>query len=159
MKLPFSFLWRNLNEQHTVSKVFRLCFGEEDKSETTISYEKITHRHLLLREDPPYCPHCHFSVLTIRHLLTDCPGLRHLYRHSFNSSSPNLTTLLGENPHAGIINFLKEANFYNYIWFYSCLTLLLLLLFCTYCFILCCFKLIWMWTPSRYMQFPLYFNF
>ena len=79
-----------------------------------IGHSRLTHWHLLL-EDPPDCPHCHFSILTIHHLLTDCAGLRHLYRHYFNSSSPNLTTLLGKNPHTGIINFLKEANFYNYI--------------------------------------------
>ena len=81
-----------------------------------LGHTRLTHRHLLLGENhPPICPHCHFSILTIHHLLTDCPCLRHLYRHYFNSSLPNLKNLLGEKPHTEIINFLREANFHCYI--------------------------------------------
>ena len=80
-----------------------------------IGHSILTHRHLLLDEEEPIFPHCHFSVLTIRHLLTECPGLHHMYRHYFHSSSPILTNLLGENPHHELFNFLKEANFYHYI--------------------------------------------
>ena len=80
-----------------------------------IGHLRLTQRHLLLAEEQPTCPHCYSSVLTIRHLLTDCSGLRHMYRHYFNSSSPSLMHLLGENPHNELINFLKAADFYHYI--------------------------------------------
>ena len=78
-----------------------------------IGHSRLTHRHLLLAEDKPTCPHCLSSILTIGHLLTDCLGLRHLYRNYFHSSSPSLTNLLCENPHPALINFLKDANFYH----------------------------------------------
>ena len=73
------------------------------------------HRHLLVGENPPNCPHCHFLILIIHHLLMNCPGLHHLYRLYFKSSLPNLKSLLGEKPRTGIVSFLKEANFYYYI--------------------------------------------
>ena len=78
-----------------------------------IGHSRLTHRHLFLAEDKPTCPHCYSSVLTIRHLLTDCLGLRHMYRHYFHSSSPSLTYLIGENPHRELFNFLKDASFYH----------------------------------------------
>ena len=78
-----------------------------------IGHSRLTHKHLLLDETEPTCPHCYSSVLTIRHLLTDCPGLRHIYRHYFNSSSPILMNLIGEKPHYELFNFLKDAGFYH----------------------------------------------
>ena len=73
-------------------------------------HSRLTHRHLLLAEDEPTCPHCHSSVLTIRYLLT---YLNRMYRHYFHSSSPTLTNLLFENPHPEHFNFLKDANFHH----------------------------------------------
>ena len=80
-----------------------------------IGHSRLTHRHLLLAEEQPTCPYCHSSSLTIRHILTDCFGLRHKYRQYFHSSSPNLTNLLCDNPHPKIFNFLKDTNFYHEI--------------------------------------------
>ena len=80
-----------------------------------IGYTILTHRHLLLAKDEPTYPHCHSSVLTIRHLLIDCVGLRHMYRHYFHSSSPSLTYLISEKPHHELLNFLKDASFYHEI--------------------------------------------
>ena len=77
-----------------------------------IGHSRITHRHLLLREAEPTCPHCFFSQLTIYHILADCCGLRHLYRQYFKTSLPQLTNLIGEKPHSAIICFLKDAGFY-----------------------------------------------
>ena len=77
-----------------------------------IVHSRVTHRHLLLGESESTCPYCFFSTLTIRHSLTDCPGLRHMYRKYFNTSSPNLTNLLGEKPFNELMNFLREINFY-----------------------------------------------
>ena len=79
-----------------------------------IGHIRLMHRHLLLGENPPSCSHCHFSILIIRHLLTDCLGVRHLCRHYLNPL-PSLKNLLGKKSHTEIINFLREANFYYYI--------------------------------------------
>ena len=70
-------------------------------------------RHLLLTEDTLHCSHCHSFILTIRLLLTDCLGLRHMYRHYFHSSSNNLTYIIGENSQIELSNFLKDTNFYH----------------------------------------------
>ena len=78
-------------------------------------HSRLTHRYLLLAEVEPTCPHCFCSTLTIRHLLTDCLGLRYLYRQYFQSSSPCLTYLIGEKPHHELFNFLKDASFYHEI--------------------------------------------
>ena len=80
-----------------------------------IGHSRLTHRHLLLGEDEPTCSHCHSSALTIRHLLTDCLGLRNMYRLYFHSFSPSLTNLLCENPHLELLNFLKDINLYHNI--------------------------------------------
>ena len=78
-----------------------------------IGHSRLIHRCLLLDEEKPICLHCHFSVLTICRLLTDNPGLRHMYRHYFHSSLLILTNLLGENPRHELFDFLKDANFYH----------------------------------------------
>ena len=77
-----------------------------------IGHSGLTHRHLLFSEGEPICPHCYSSTLTVRHLLTDCLGLRYMYRHYFNSSLPTLTYFIDENPHYELFNFLKDDSFY-----------------------------------------------
>ena len=98
---PCIAIWPTLTPRKTDVILTRLRIG----------HSRLTHRHLLLAAEEPICPYCHSSVLTIRHLLTDCLGLHHMYRHYFHSSSPNLTNLVGENPHVELINFLKTPIF------------------------------------------------
>ena len=71
-----------------------------------IGHSRLTQRHLLLAEDTRTC---YSFILIIRHLLTDCVSLCHMYRHYFHSSSPSLTYLIGENPHP------EHVSFYHYI--------------------------------------------
>ena len=59
-----------------------------------IGHSRLTHTPLLFAAEESICPYCYSSVLTIRHILTDCLGLRHMYRHYFHSSSPKLKNLL-----------------------------------------------------------------
>ena len=77
-----------------------------------IDHSRIMHRHLLIGENEPTCLRCFFSALTIQHILTDCPGLRRMYRHYFNTSSPSLINLLGKKPHNQLINFLRKSNLF-----------------------------------------------
>ena len=83
-----------------------------------IGHSRLTHRHLLLGEPEPMCPYCFFSHLTIRHVLTDCCGLRHFYRYYFKTSTPLLINLVGEMPHRALTHFLKETGFCQNIQFY-----------------------------------------
>ena len=72
---------------------------DPSKFNVVLSRLRTGHLRLMLRyllpldEEEPACLHCHSSVLTIRHLLTDCIGLCHMYRHHFShlSSLPSLT--------------------------------------------------------------------
>ena len=82
-----------------------------------IGHSRLTHRHLLLAEGEPTCPHWYASILIIHHLLTDCLGFHHLYRHYFHSSSPCLTNLLVENPHHALFLFFKRCKLFS-----SCLS-------------------------------------
>ena len=41
-----------------------------------IGYSRMTHSFLLRRLDPPHCTNCN-SVLSIRHVVLDCPGYDH----------------------------------------------------------------------------------
>lgn len=45
-----------------------------------IGHSKIIHIYILLRENAPMGTFCHFTLLTIHHLLTDCLGLQYLNR-------------------------------------------------------------------------------
>lgn len=58
---------------------------------------KLTHKHVLFRDDAPMFPQYCFQFLTIHHLLTDCPGLRICME--FNYSSMDLLNITGEKPH------------------------------------------------------------
>ena len=80
-----------------------------------IGHLRLTHRHLLLAKDEPTCPHCHSSVLTIHHLLTDRYGLHYMCRRYFHSLSPSFTNLLNESHYHKLINFLKDSDFYHEI--------------------------------------------
>ena len=85
-----------------------------------IRHSSLTHRHLLLAKEEPTCPHYRSSVLTICHLLTDCYGLRYMYRCYFHSSSPSLMmNLLNENYHHELINFFKRFRFLSWHFFFS----------------------------------------
>ena len=95
---PYITIWSTINPRKSDDILTLLRIG----------HSRLTHTHLLMAEDQPTCPHYHSSVLTIRHILSDCFGLRHKYRQYNHSSSPSLTNLLGENPHPELFNFFKR---------------------------------------------------
>ena len=111
---PYITIWSTINPRKTDIILTRLRTG----------HSRLTHRYLLLAEEQPTCPHYHSSLLTIRHILTDCFGLCYKYRFYFHSSPPSLTNLLGENPHPELFKrqtYIKRFRFYNFCLFYiSC---------------------------------------
>ena len=54
----------------------------------------MTHSYLLRRLDPPHCTNCN-AVLSIRHVLLDCPGYDHL-RQRYNIPN-DMASVLGDN--------------------------------------------------------------
>ena len=119
--------WQNLWNEQTDNKLYQIKPIISPWPEITprkhdvlltrlrIRHSRITHKHLLFGEPAPMCPQCHFSILTIRHILTDCPTLRHLYRQYFKTSVPDLNALIGQTPHPSLSVFLFSSGFYHQI--------------------------------------------
>ena len=79
-----------------------------------IGHSRMTHSYLLRRLDPPHCTNCN-AVLSIRHVLLDCPGYNHL-RQRYNI--PNeMASVLGDNSDVlhRVFMFMRETGIISYI--------------------------------------------
>ena len=76
-----------------------------------IGHSYMTHAHLLNGEDNPVCKYCS-SILTINHILIDCPHFKNSRIAHFNTNSPNTIDLLGEEYHEGVFPFLKTIGLF-----------------------------------------------
>jgi len=66
--------------------------------------------YLLSGEDQPMCTKCDI-VLTVKHILLDCPELRDVRLKYFTASS--LKDIFESVDNQSIIGFIKDAHFYN----------------------------------------------
>ena len=74
----------------------------------------MTHSYLLRRLDPPHCTNCN-AVLSIRHVLLDCPGYDYL-RQRYNIPN-DMGSVIGDNPDVvqRVFMFLRETGMISYI--------------------------------------------
>ncbi|GBL87513.1 hypothetical protein AVEN_165132-1 [Araneus ventricosus] len=79
-----------------------------------IGHTRFTHRHLLLGEPAPTCPHCS-CTMSVKHILIECKHFKIHRLRFFNTSSPTLTTMIGRHPHIYLFEFLKITGFYPHI--------------------------------------------
>jgi ribonuclease HI len=79
-----------------------------------IGHTRFTHRHLLLGETAPHCTHCHV-IMTVRHVLIECPHFSFHRFHHFKNHNVILTDLLGLSPHPNLFSFIKSIGFYPHI--------------------------------------------
>ncbi|GBL90828.1 putative RNA-directed DNA polymerase from transposon X-element [Araneus ventricosus] len=75
-----------------------------------IGHTRFTHRHLLLGEPAPTCPHCS-CTMSVKHILIECKHFKIHRLRFFNTSSPTLTTMIGRHPHIYLFEFLKITGF------------------------------------------------
>jgi ribonuclease HI len=75
-----------------------------------IGHTFLTHSYLLKQENSPDCSACH-SLLTVQHILLDCPNY-HTVRVKYFTSR-NLHDLFGTVRPICILDFLKEIDIYN----------------------------------------------
>jgi len=78
-----------------------------------IGHTKLTHGHLMAKEDPPLCPTCNTNF-SIKHIIVHCPNFNEA-RKFFNIPD-NLYKAIGpfSNFH-NIILYLKKIDLYNSI--------------------------------------------
>ena len=72
-----------------------------------IGHTRITHDYLMTRGRPPECPRCPTTILTVKHILIECPHLRDIRRkHRLGNS---LKEILGRTADVErVIAFLTE---------------------------------------------------
>ena len=75
-----------------------------------IGHTFLTHSYLLRKEDGPDCSSCH-CLLTVQHILIDCPNYQPIRAKYFTSN--NLHDLFKNVDPLFIVNFLKETNLYS----------------------------------------------
>jgi len=74
-----------------------------------IGHSRLTHSYLLSGEDQPICTKCE-TVLTVKHILLDCPELRDVWLKYFTASS--LKNIFESVDNQSIIGFIKDAHFH-----------------------------------------------
>ena len=77
-----------------------------------IGHTKLTHSYLLNKEDAPECPQC-FCLLTVEHLLIQCPTYNTIRKRFYNID--NMKDLFLKTQYIKIIEFLKEIQLYSKI--------------------------------------------
>lgn len=60
-----------------------------------IGHTLFTHRHLMERNAPPICEHCHAAV-SVKHVLVECPGTAHLRTRHYGRGTVTLEDVLGD---------------------------------------------------------------
>lgn len=80
---------------------------------TRLGHTRLTHCYLFESGIPPVCEHCQ-SILTIKHVMVECPNLREERESQFGSKETLKDIFQLEDPYK-VINFLKYANVYQLI--------------------------------------------
>jgi len=75
-----------------------------------IGHSRLKHSYLLSGEDQRTCTECD-TVLTVKHILLDCPELRDVRLIYFTGSS--LKDIFDSVDNQDIIGFIKDAHFYH----------------------------------------------
>ncbi|GBN25040.1 putative RNA-directed DNA polymerase from transposon X-element, partial [Araneus ventricosus] len=108
------------NKLHSIKPIIENWSEDVNRKRSTIltrlriGHTRFTHRHLLLGEPAPTCPHCS-CTMSVKHILIECKHFKIHRLRFFNTSSPTLTTMIGRHPHIYLFEFLKITGFYPHI--------------------------------------------
>ncbi|GFQ65740.1 uncharacterized protein TNCT_417961 [Trichonephila clavata] len=67
-----------------------------------LGHTRLTHRHLLFGEPPPYCEVCNL-LLSVKHILCDCPHSNHLRHQLFNSVDFTISRILNNSTNSSLV--------------------------------------------------------
>ncbi|XP_055924553.1 uncharacterized protein LOC129956647 [Argiope bruennichi] len=101
---PMICLWPTIPVRGLDVKLVRLRIG----------HSRFSRKHLLFGEPCPKCTTCH-TVLSVRHVLIDCPAFNNQRLRFFNTVSIDMLELLGEKPHSNIFKFLQTIGLMHFI--------------------------------------------
>ncbi|GFR18568.1 RNase H domain-containing protein [Trichonephila clavata] len=80
-----------------------------------LGHTRLTHRHLLFGEPPPYCEICNVP-LSVKHILCDCPYSNHLKHRLFNSVDFTLSSIFNNSTNSSLVfKFLSIKGFIRHI--------------------------------------------
>ncbi|GFQ78429.1 putative RNA-directed DNA polymerase from transposon X-element [Trichonephila clavata] len=80
-----------------------------------LGHTRLTHRHLLFGEPPPYCEICNV-LLSVKHILCDCPHSNHLRHRLFNSVDFTISSILNNSTNSSLVfKFLSIKGFIHCI--------------------------------------------
>ncbi|GBN86300.1 putative RNA-directed DNA polymerase from transposon BS [Araneus ventricosus] len=79
-----------------------------------IGHTYFTHNHLLKGEPPPKCASCD-TILSIKHIFSECPNYSNFRIKYFNNPSPDLTDLLGDAPSFKLFYFLTDIGLFHLV--------------------------------------------
>ena len=74
------------------------------------AHSRLAHSYLLSGYDQPTCTKCD-AVLTVKHILLDCPALLDVRLKYF--TAPSLKDIFESVDNQIIIDFIKDAHFYH----------------------------------------------
>ncbi|GFQ98272.1 hypothetical protein TNCT_261291 [Trichonephila clavata] len=78
-------------------------------------HTRLTHRHLLFGEPPPFCEICNVS-LSVKHILYDCPHPNHLRHRLFKSVDFTISSILNNSTNSPLVfKFLSIKGFSHHI--------------------------------------------
>ncbi|GFQ92163.1 putative RNA-directed DNA polymerase from transposon X-element [Trichonephila clavata] len=76
-----------------------------------LGHTRLTHRHLLFGEPPPYCEICNVP-LSVKHILCDCPHSNHLRNRLLNSVDFTISSILNNSNNSSFVfKFLSIKDF------------------------------------------------
>ncbi|GBO03209.1 hypothetical protein AVEN_33646-1 [Araneus ventricosus] len=111
---------QEINKLHSIKPIIEDWSEDVNRKRSTIltrlriGHTRFTHRHLLLDEPAPTCPHCS-CTMSVKHILIECKHFKIHRLRFFNTSSPTLTTMIGRHPHIYLFEFLKITGFSPHI--------------------------------------------
>ena len=78
-----------------------------------VSHSRLTHSNLFSGDDQPTCSKCD-AVLTVKHILLDCPELWDVWLKYFTASSSKdiFESVINQT----VIDFIKDTNFYHQLY-------------------------------------------
>ncbi|GFR13939.1 putative RNA-directed DNA polymerase from transposon BS [Trichonephila clavata] len=110
-------IWQSNWDQQTENKLRSVMpvLAPTVPSSSNLGHTRLTHRHLLFGEPPPYCEIRNVS-LSVKHILCDCPHSNHLRHRLFNSVDFTISSILNNSTNSSLVfKFISIKGFIHHI--------------------------------------------